>query len=766
MGTLWTPRRSRVGSEAVAVLVVLAALAARFRRLVFDGVFHLREEIADEFYPLATSVFSQIRAGDLPTWTPEILLGYPAAGSVDLHLFSPFNWPWLVLPPHAAVAVWFAGIQVVSGLLMYALGRGIGLSVTGATTAAVLWLAGCPADIQVIMSMALATIAWLPLVMLCWHRYCGRGDVRWSILAGGALGLALLGGHIQFVYWFTIFLAGYTLFILPPDARCSVGRLCGGALLAALVGFALAAVGILPTFELLTDSIRATLVGSERVLNEKLSLIGTLKALRYVVLCATGDDPSEVEYRSVGALPLALALTSIGRGRRFENRMLTLAALFLVLSLGAQFAPSNWLLKLLPLNHFRYPGRIALVFSFGTTLLAGRGMEALVAGGARRGPGVVLVPLLALACVPLLLPRMSLPSDALRFSEGVTSLAGLALICGALLVPDRRRRLALGIAAVCLVVVHAERDANPSDPPPESVEIFGGHAGTWTSRSSFIGRYPPRFLEGVPRWDRYGPTRVVYFDLPFEHNLSLLTGHHSAMGLVSLRPQRVDRVLYARNRASDTETSLYYVTRNPRLLDLMNVRYVVVPEHISPAQLQGPEQTSLAIRSRRKGAVVVENRSYLPRAHFVSRASVVRDGEEAYRMLMDPSGTDPRKEVVLEAEADLLPAAAPPGDSRFAPARIVRYESERVEVQIKAPSDGWLVLLDRDADGWSCEVNGRQEPIRRAHYLFRAVHVGAGTNRVVFLYRNALLWWGGLLTTLGIGVSLTALVALLRRKGA
>jgi len=66
-----------VGREAFAAFVVLAALVVRSHRLVLHGVFHLRGEIADEFYPLATSVFSQIRAGNLPTWTPEILLAPP-----------------------------------------------------------------------------------------------------------------------------------------------------------------------------------------------------------------------------------------------------------------------------------------------------------------------------------------------------------------------------------------------------------------------------------------------------------------------------------------------------------------------------------------------------------------------------------------------------------------------------------------------------------------------------------------------------------------
>jgi hypothetical protein len=590
--------REFLRTDGLAVLALLAAVAYRFHLLFLHGrrLSLLNDEMADEYYPLASSIFARLRQGELPLWSPEILFGYPVALTVDLHTFSPFSWPFLLWPARVAIAAQMMTIQLASVFFMYALARSLPLGAAGAATAAILWASGCPSDNLLVDSMGLATVPWIPLVLLAWVRYARGGDPRWGIVTGGVLGLALLGGHVQFVYWTVIFLAGYLLVVERPlgkwwrDAR----RAIAGALVASAVAGALAGAMALPMSDLLDDSIRARLTPEQRVHTGTRSLEETWRALRWTVFCGQEHNEVEgnVENRSAGMLPVALALLAWGRGRRFDNRLLLLGLVFLVLSLGAVFAPSHWIVTHLPLNHFRYPSRIAIFFTLAAVLLAGRGMDRLLAGEARRLPNLVALGALAALCAPGLLALLA--GDDVKVSEARRSIAALALPAVGLALPPSPRhwrllRRLLAFLAVTWFVVHSQRITSHVV-PAVVVQAHGRAAGAWSLLRDDEGRYPPGYLRWLPRRDVHGPTRVLYIDVPWEHDLTLLTGHHSPMGLVSLRPGRVDRLLYAREVASDEEEPLA-LTLAPKqhLLDLFNVRHIVIEadlyeRHFSPTQ--------------------------------------------------------------------------------------------------------------------------------------------------------------------------------------
>jgi uncharacterized membrane protein YfhO len=75
-------------------------------------------------------------------------------------------------------------------------------------------------------------------------------------------------------------------------------------------------------------------------------------------------------------------------------------------------------------------------------------------------------------------------------------------------------------------------------------------------------------------------------------------------------------------------------------------------------------------------------------------------------------------------------------------AKIVRHEPERVEIDVTADRDGFLVLTDLHYPGWEATVDGEAATIHRANHLFRAVWVDAGRHRVRFEYRPASLRMG------------------------
>lgn len=74
-------------------------------------------------------------------------------------------------------------------------------------------------------------------------------------------------------------------------------------------------------------------------------------------------------------------------------------------------------------------------------------------------------------------------------------------------------------------------------------------------------------------------------------------------------------------------------------------------------------------------------------------------------------------------------------------ADVIRYVPEELVFDVRPPTDGWLLVTDRWARGWGAEVNGRQATLYGGNFIFRAIRVSAGRNRVRLTYRSAGLPW-------------------------
>ncbi|HEX7506194.1 MAG TPA: hypothetical protein VF550_05440 [Polyangia bacterium] len=63
-----------------------------------------------------------------------------------------------------------------------------------------------------------------------------------------------------------------------------------------------------------------------------------------------------------------------------------------------------------------------------------------------------------------------------------------------------------------------------------------------------------------------------------------------------------------------------------------------------------------------------------------------------------------------------------------------RYEPDALTLRFEAPQDGWLLVTDRWAAGWVAKVNGSPAPVEGGNFIFRALPVRAGSNRVALTY--------------------------------
>jgi hypothetical protein len=133
-----------------------------------------------------------------------------------------------------------------------------------------------------------------------------------------------------------------------------------------------------------------------------------------------------------------------------------------------------------------------------------------------------------------------------------------------------------------------------------------------------------------------------------------------------------------------------------------------------------------------------ENAAVFPRAFIVYDAVMLPDsdfGTEAALEVMRAPDFDPQRTVIVHGQPGLVSHARVGGAGE---ARITRYTSTGITIEVESDRRGWLVLTEAYYPGWRAASQGESRPLARANVMFRAVPVeaGASTLEVVFEERR------------------------------
>lgn len=187
------------------------------------------------------------------------------------------------------------------------------------------------------------------------------------------------------------------------------------------------------------------------------------------------------------------------------------------------------------------------------------------------------------------------------------------------------------------------------------------------------------------------------------------------------------------------------------LADLYGLRFILTPRPAEdvPATATLVDRTPAGAGRYR----LLERTTAMPRATFVREVDVIADADER-RAALEKRDRDVRRRVVLESTDAPIPAAA---DGWTADVQITLHDDERVELEVTCSHDGYVRLADPFDEGWRATVDGEDRAIRVADHYLRAVHVSAGTHKVVFTYDQARAVWPLRLSLLTLLVILAAL---------
>jgi hypothetical protein len=184
------------------------------------------------------------------------------------------------------------------------------------------------------------------------------------------------------------------------------------------------------------------------------------------------------------------------------------------------------------------------------------------------------------------------------------------------------------------------------------------------------------------------------------------------------------------------------------LLDMLNVKYVLSTETID---LPG----FVHVQDGLATSQLYENRNSLPRAFLVKNFQVVSSGEE-FAQALDYPNFDPRSRVLLERTPERLLSLKKNSTRPLlkSAAKVTIYENNRIVLEVTTPEAALLFMSESYYPGWKAFVDGKQEEILRANFVFRAVPLGPGSHQVEVVYEP-------LSFKIGLSVSLLTIFVLL-----
>jgi hypothetical protein len=677
------------------------------------------------FLPVRQFMFDELRQGRFPLWNPHLACGAPTLASMQIAALYPLNVLLAPLGPFRASGIGAFLKLLLAGVFTMLYVRRLGLSRPAGLVAAIVyalsgfmivWLGHPHVNAAVLLPLLLYFVE---------TGLAGPPRVRPWIGFAFAYAAMLLGGHPPTALHITLVVALYFGFrLVQPDCRERLRR-TGLWLAATLAGAAIAAPQLLPYLEYYRESSSALATAT---LDRWASHLTPATLAHFLLPYLSGAPHLGFEQLAsdfgLGAIDnfnertgyvgvFTLFLVTVGLVQRRSRAVLFYAGLAvgsLLIVYGVPPLPA--VMHSLPIASGVNHQRLLLMADFSAAVLAGFGLDSLRRTDPRRRVGLLAVAFglaiaVALALVWNLIGAGFAVIDSASRAFVVRQLwipAG-GIVAALLFVPKRLPARVVATIAVGWLAADLLWFATGYNPAIPANQYY-----PTTESIRFLERDPSRF-------------RVIGLSTVLVPNTAAVYGLDDVRGQDFTTLRRYEELITG--RAGDF--SFYGdADRLPPSFPLLNVRYVLTPEPLAapPDGFELVYNGEIAIYRFARAA---------ERALIVMDYEVVRSPAEILARVRSGS-FDPSKTVLLEEPPAAVAGTADPTLSS-AEARIVSYAPERVVIQARLPRPGILLLFDNYYPGWHALAGGRELPIHRADYSFRAVALPSGDTTVEFVYR-------------------------------
>ena len=767
---------------ALAVLLSLSALLIWHRIWIWNGLAYL--DVATFYMPWYAFLGQHLREFQIPAWNPHLFSGVPFTGDPQSGwMYLPAMVFFSLLNPLAAYKAFLIFHLLMAGLSTYVFARVVGIGAFGSLAAAIAFEFG-PLSSHIACCLIHVQLAvWIPPALLG-VELASRGD-RWSARLGwwsltavavSQMAAAWVG---QGVYNGVLVTGAYIVFrqLLslkrPAELRQRVTTAAAGGLFSIGLGLALGAAGLLPRF----DALRETNLAGGEYSGAGIHDYSGPWALSIFLRRTFGDHNG---YNSLlfylGAPTIALSLMGpFILGKRFAAPFffgLTLITALLTL----RTTPLHRLFYLLPKYETlqeHVPSRILAVQWLGPAMLAGGAIDQL-----RRGR---LPPrLLGIAAVPvvvwvIVMSGMYNYLDSFSPETLLAMLATCLVVAGFALTPAISRRWrplpaarlqhGLSIALILLVlwdpagrlflhsalggetdpvtrlpngvVTNAAIAENVAAADPGGAGAFLQKATDDGARWRFFG-YDDALQYGGIKWPS---TYREWYYTPEAISL-LVNARAMPLGLDDVQgynPIQLKGYVEFMNVLNNSTQNYHDAQILPSglpspLLDLLNVRYIVIPNDLAAGRPRRDVLTLLATHKevfRNDQIIVLKNEHALPRAWIVH--NVIRADRATQLTILGNNQIDPAR-TALVAGAEAAPAVANPANALDESVGVISQTTDTLNLAATLSGDGIVVVSQAFANGWRAFVDGEPAPLYLSDGILQGVPVAAGLHRIELKY--------------------------------
>jgi hypothetical protein len=181
---------------------------------------------------------------------------------------------------------------------------------------------------------------------------------------------------------------------------------------------------------------------------------------------------------------------------------------------------------------------------------------------------------------------------------------------------------------------------------------------------------------------------------------------------------------------------------NPFMWNLLNTKYIIAPGLISNDQnrFQGVFQSKEPGITVQQGTppqpiIVWQNPQALPRAFF-SYSYAIKPKLDILHAMHDGAFT-PREITYFDQQPAGMPALeTAPIDSANETITSMQYGNELVAFKTRTNGNRLLFMSDTWYPDWHASIDGKETPIYRADYAFRAIVVPKGDHQVKFEFND------------------------------
>ncbi|MFP4459775.1 MAG: YfhO family protein [Candidatus Zixiibacteriota bacterium] len=757
----------RLPSWAIALGFLFIIWVVLFSKFIFSGDMLMGTDMMQNGYFDRNFLANSLKDGFFPLWEPYLHGGMPFIEAMHGVVFYPTTILNLILPVHYALGLSMILHVLLAGLFTFLFLKRIGIPRMVAFIGGLSYMLA-PFFVSYIYGGhdgKMFVISLFPLAMYALEVALRRKKLHYYLLFGLVYFFMVISPHMQLAYFSSWLLGAYFVFhhirqLVKKREKIGQALLQTGAFfLGVLLLLAVAAPQILPPTKYLGEysqrkqheesgyeySTSWSLHPGEMASLLNHDFVGqSVKENTY-----WSKNPFKLNSDYAGLLPIIIGIFALIFSTRPRKWLFFGSAVFTgIFALGGNTPFFRIFYHLIPqVKKFRAPSMIIFLFGFSMIVLMAYGLEAIADKKLREkiskkkfnmyiliAAGIVLLGAIITSAGGISLIKFFNPSlsgtqmqAANRAVENFTQTAwlNLFLIYIALGIMwlwfNRKMKAGFAVAIFSLIIV----------------------LDLWRVNKDYIQVIEPEPLYSkkqvvdylLEQKEKEGPFRVFIMPKTFGQIEDTYLANYGLeeVTFTALHGNQLiwyDKFVGRLQSQQGKQPNLFY----PVFWDILNVRYLVTKSQLYEQWMSHLEAVGMI-----GNIAVYKNPNALPRATVFENYEITDDRQKIIDGLrMD--ALNPYKTVYLEEDPGIQLLDKPDSLLRTYPAEVKGLESfNEFTVEANAPDGGILFLSENYYPDWKCYSDGKELPIMRANYSFRAVPLEPGQHTLEFRYESPII---------------------------